>query len=110
VPKQRVRRIVVDGTDYRWRARYVDPNWISVRFWRDGERVPLADVRIRFDDPWVLYPEMLVVAREAPERFDEVFAREPIGPGRVADLIRECAAQPGQGHEFEVTDGVVRRL
>ena len=110
MPKQRVRRIVVDGALYRWRARMVDPDWISVRVWRDGERLPLADVRIRFSDPWLLYPEMLVVARDAPERFDELFAREPVGPGRVADLIRACAGQAGEVREFEVIEGAVMPL
>jgi hypothetical protein len=91
VPKQRVRHIVVDGARYGWRVRMVDPHWVSVRIWRDGERVPFAEVRVPFADPWLNYPEMLVVAREAPERFEELFAREPIGPGRIAELIRAAA-------------------
>lgn len=110
VPKQRVRRIVVDGALYRWRVRNIDPHWISVRIWSDGERVPFADVRLRFDDPWLLYGEMIVVANHAPERFEELFANEPVGPGRVADLIRQCAGQAGQIRDFEVTDGAVRPL
>ncbi|MEU2615334.1 hypothetical protein ABZ570_27715 [Micromonospora sp. NPDC007271] len=108
MPKQRVRRIVVDGGVYRWRVRPVDPHWLTVRVWRDGERIPLADMRIPFDDPSVNYPEMLVAARHAPERFDELFAREPVGPGHVADLIRLCAGQEWRCRTFEAIDGIVQ--
>jgi hypothetical protein len=73
---QRVRRIVVDGEVYRWRVRRAGPHWVGVRFWRDGERVPLADVRVRCDDRWLLHPD------------EEVSAREAVRPGEVAELIR----------------------
>jgi hypothetical protein len=95
MPKQRVRRIVVDGGAYLWRVRRVDPQWLAVRVWRDGERVPVVDTRIPFDDPWVNYPVMLLAARHAPERLDN-FARDPVSPGQVANLIRECAGQEGR--------------
>jgi hypothetical protein len=108
VAKHRIRRIAVDGAVYRWRVRMIDPYWVSVRIWRDGERVPSADVRVRFDDPWLLYPEMLLAARHAPERFDELFVREPVRPGRVADLIRACGHHAGSCREFEIIDGEVR--
>ncbi|SCF31912.1 hypothetical protein GA0074695_5532 [Micromonospora viridifaciens] len=108
MPKQRVRRIVVDGEVYRWRVRPVDPHWLTVRVWRDGERTPMADLRIPFDDPWVNYPVMLLAARHAPERFDEVFAREPVGPRHVANLIRVCVSQEWRCRTFEVVDGKVQ--
>lgn len=108
MPKQRVRRIVVDGQVYRWRARPVDPHWIAVRVWRDGARVPLADLRIPFDDPWLNHPVMLLAARQSPERFGELFAAEPVGPRHVADLIRAGAGQDWRCDTFEVVDGRIQ--
>jgi len=105
VSKQRVRRIVVDGALYRWRVRCLDPHWVSVRVWRDGQRVPFADVRIRFDDPCLLSLEMAAVSRDMPERFDELFTCEPVRPEHVARLIRECASQAGTIREFELANG-----
>ena len=52
----------------------------------------MVDTRIPFDDPWVNYPVMLLAARHAPERLDN-FAREPVSPEQVANLIRECVSQ-----------------
>jgi hypothetical protein len=53
---------------------------------------------------------MLIAARHAPERFDELFAREPVGPGHVADLIRACAGQGWRRGAFEVVEGEIRPL
>ena len=77
-----------------WRVRYLDPHWVSVRVWCDGERVPFADVKMRFDDRCLLSMEMAAVSRDMPERFDELFVSEPVRPMHVARLIREMC-RPG---------------
>jgi len=105
---RRIRRITVDGVAYRWSVSPADSHWLTLRLWRDGDRTPLADVRVRFDDPWVHYPEILVAARHAPDRLDELFAREPLRPGRVADLIRAVTAAGGAHTSFTAIDGDIQ--
>ena len=95
--RQRVRRIVVDERIYVWRVRQADESFVSLRLWRDGDRVPIADVRLRFDDPWLRFPEMVYVNSTMPDRFHDLFAPDPVRPHQVAELIRACVSPPTQG-------------
>lgn len=106
--RKRVRRIVVDGRAYGWGVRMADENFISLRLWRDGDRVPMADVRLRFADPWLLFSEMAHVYRKTPDRFHEVFAIEPVRPRQIAELIRAYVSYAGPGRDFELIGGELR--
>lgn len=106
--RQRVRRIVVDGQKYGRRVRQTDESFVCLRWWRDGDRVPIADVRIRFDDPWLRFPEMAHVRSVTPDRFPQVFVVDPVRPGQVAELIRACAGRAEAERYFELVDGELR--
>jgi hypothetical protein len=106
--RQRVRRIVVDGRTYRWRVRQTDERVVGLRLWRDGDRVPIADVRIRFDDPWLLFPEMAHIRSGTPDRFRQVFVLDPVRPHQLAELIRACAARAESNRDFELVGGQLR--
>ena len=106
--RQRVRRIVVDERIYVWRVRRADESFVSLRLWRDGDRVPIADVRLRFDDPWLRFPEMVYVNSAMPDRFHDLFASDPVRPHQVAELIRACVSHPDPGRDFELVGGELR--
>jgi hypothetical protein len=106
--RQRVRRIVVDERIYVWRVRQADESFVSLRLWRDGDRVPIADVRLRFDDPWLRFPEMVYVYSTMPDRFHDLFAPGPVRPHQVAELIRACVSHAGPGRDFELVGGELR--
>lgn len=106
--RKRLRRIVVDGETYTWQVTPWTPNWVILRVWQ--RRTPLAEVRIRFDDPWVHYPLMLILANRDPDALDERFAREPLTSRHVAGLIRTGAGRDGRLAEFQIVDGVPRAL
>jgi hypothetical protein len=108
VVRKRVRRIVVDGQTYGWRVWMADENFVSLRLWRDGDRVPIADVRLPFDDPWLLFPEMAHVYSRMPDRFPDRFALDPVRPYQVAELIRACVGHGGPRREFELVNGELR--
>lgn len=87
----RPRAIVVDGSPYRWVVRRSSVDWpgfATLVVWRPRSGRPLH-VRLRWDDPWLNYGPMLTTP---PERFDEVWANEPITPSRVADQVRAALA------------------
>src|SRR5262245_24625899 len=106
--RQRVRRIVVDGRTYRWRVRQADDRFVDLRLWRDGDRVAIADVRIRFDDPWLRFPEMAHMLSATPDRFRQAFALDPVRPHQVAELIRACVARAESNRDFELVGGQLR--
>jgi len=105
---QRVRRMVVDGRTYGWRVRRIDERFVSLRLWHDGHRVPIADVRIRCDDPWLRFPEMAQVNSTTPDRFHDVFALDPVRPRQVAELIRAVVSRAEPDREMELVKGELR--
>jgi len=106
--RQRVRRIVVDQQTYVWRVRPAGAAFVSLRLWRDGERVPIADVRLRLDDPWLCFPEMAYVNSTMPDRLHDLFALDPVRPHQVAELIRACVSHSQPARDFELIGGELR--
>ena len=52
--KKKLRQIKVDGHDYLWTGRYIDPNHVRIKIWKAGVKHPVwIDVTYRFDDPWL---------------------------------------------------------
>jgi hypothetical protein len=65
-------------------------------------------VRLRFDDPWLRFPEMAYVNSTMSDRFHDLFAPDPVRPHQVAELIRACVSHPGPGRDFELVGGELR--
>ncbi|MFI6822728.1 hypothetical protein ACIBJE_17505 [Micromonospora sp. NPDC050187] len=88
--RSRQREIRVDGVDYRWAVRHLDPGHVVVRVWHTAARrgTPL-EVRVAFDDPWLTFGPIVTAP---PGRVAEVFTLTPVTPQLVADLIRAALA------------------
>ncbi|SCL28472.1 hypothetical protein GA0074692_2545 [Micromonospora pallida] len=102
--RSRERRIHVDGVDYRWMVRHVDPGHVVVRVWHTttGRGTPL-EVRVAYDDPWLNYGPIITTPSEQAA---EVFALTPVTPQLVADLIRAALTAGWQAED----DGGPRRF
>lgn len=103
--RQPPRRIHIAGQDYLWivgrrhRADDVYPGHVCLKVFsavhRGRQRL---EVRVRFDDPWLNYGPMLTTPAD---RFDAVWALQPITPGLVAQIVGAAvglgfrADQPG---------------
>jgi hypothetical protein len=90
-----------------WDER-TDERFVCLRWWRAGDRVPIADARIRFDDPWLRLPDMAPVhsaTSATPDRFHQVLAFDPIRPRQVAELIRAWAGRAEPDRDFELVGG-----
>jgi hypothetical protein len=74
------------------REPYSYPGYVVARIWLGGEGGGAArlDVRLRFDDPWLNYGEMLTTVAATPERLDEIFDLRPVTPGIVASIIGQA--------------------
>jgi hypothetical protein len=71
-------------------VNHVDAAHVAVRVWRAAARrgCPL-EVRVRFDDPWLNWPELLGASAV---KVAEVFVLEPVTPPLVERLIRSGIA------------------
>ncbi len=92
------RKIVIDNTRYAWVVRRVDAQHLVLRVW-PGERTrkdfPL-EVRLRFDDPWLNFGEILVAP---PASRGDVFQLAPVTPRTVRETIEAAkAAGWASGH------------
>ncbi|MDX9722412.1 MAG: hypothetical protein RBU37_16830 [Myxococcota bacterium] len=109
--KRKLRCIVVDDREYLWSVKPIDANYILVRLWRVGEgKQVLANVRIRFDDPWVHYGELITArTEEAQAAVAKHFVLEPLRPKDVSVLIRQLELlAPNVGHfEWSRSGGLV---
>lgn len=75
-------QVVPDGTDA--------PGFVQVRVWPGDDRSgPPVCVRVRFDDPWRNYGTLLTAPAD---RIQDVFALQPMTPGRIAALVRAAHA------------------
>ncbi|SCF28162.1 hypothetical protein GA0070618_4791 [Micromonospora echinospora] len=98
--RTRQRRIHVDGVDYRWVVRHLDPGHVVVRVWHTVTRrgAPL-EVRVAFDDPWLNFGPIVTAP---PGRVAEVFSLTPVTPQLVAELVR---AARDAGWQVDGVDG-----
>lgn len=85
------RKIVIGTRRYAWVVRRIDAHYLVLRVW-PGERqrkdFPL-EVRLRFDDPWLNFGELLA---SPPERRGEVFQLAPVTPHMVRGTIEAALA------------------
>ncbi|PSK67829.1 hypothetical protein B0E53_00100 [Micromonospora sp. MH33] len=99
--RTRKRRIRVDGADYRWTVRHVDPGHVVVRVWHVAPgRGTRLEALVAFDDPWLNYGPIITASSD---RVAEVFALEPVTPRLVAGLIQQAVAAgwPAQGESVK---------
>ncbi|MER5642114.1 hypothetical protein ABT095_34895 [Kitasatospora sp. NPDC002227] len=97
---RRTRRISVDGREYRWTVRRLDPRHVAVRAWLDrpGRGRQLV-VTVRVDDFWLHFGEIVTaVDARGPEALD-LFDLEPVAPALTAGLLRAALAAGWQPEE-----------
>jgi hypothetical protein len=85
------RKIVIGSTRYAWVVRRVDAQHLVLRVWpgdRQRKAFPL-EVRLRFDDPWLNFGEIL--AAPSASRAD-VFQLSPVTPRMVREAIEGAMA------------------
>ena len=89
------RRIQVDSRAFFWKVDRATASTVRLRIWIEGiASKPWAEVCCRFDDPWINFKEMASMS----EMESEVRSQpEPLGPRRVAEIIRMVI------HKLEVT-------
>lgn len=88
---RRLRRIHVDGADYRWLIRSDGESHVEIRVWGGATgRGCRLDVRVAFNDPWLNYGLILTVP---PERIAEVLVLEPVTPVVVERVVRAGLAE-----------------
>lgn len=88
--RTRLRTLSVDDAEYRWVVRHRDAHRVELRVWpADAARGVCVQVLVRFDDPWLNYPELLLAA---PERRGELFVFAPVTPRLVEHVVRLVTA------------------
>ncbi|WP_147456958.1 hypothetical protein [Micromonospora pisi] len=88
---RRLRRIHVDGADYRWLVRSGGESHVELRVWGGANgRGCRLDVRVAFDDPWLNFG---LIITAPPERIAEVMELEPITPAVVERVVRAGLAE-----------------
>jgi hypothetical protein len=87
--KAKLRKIDVAGEQFHWRVVPVSPNYVCLRVWADGHKSkPWAEIRYRFDNPWLHFAE--IISRDR-ERVQEVFQIQPLLPGKIAWVIQQIS-------------------
>lgn len=81
-----LRPITIDGVNYVWQVRHLDPQHVSLSVWlaQKASANRQLRVRVRFDDPWYNYGPIITAP---PDRVREVFVLEPLTPARVRQII-----------------------
>lgn len=99
--KNKLRKFNLDGVKYLWRAEMIDPQYLLLRVWLDGNAFKnrFVNVRLRFDDPWANFGTLLAAgsSEEASKRISEVFVSRPLTPSMVREIIlaaREAGWKP----------------
>ncbi len=94
--KKKVRKIMVGGQSYLWRAVTESPGILQLRIWRMPETTPWAIVHeIRFDDPFYFFPELISCE---PGQIRDRFQLNPVTPGIVAKFIQRIPDAGGNFH------------
>lgn len=92
--RRRLRRIDVDGVDYRWLIGPGGEGHVEIRVWRaDAGRGQRLDVLVAFDDPWLNYG---LIVSTPWERIVEALVLEPVMPRVVRRAILAGLAEGWQ--------------
>lgn len=84
--KKPLRRIVIGTTAYLWLVRRLDASYVMLRVWaaaRNRRDFPL-EVRLRYDDPWLNFGEIITAT---PEQRKAAFQLVPLTPALVRQII-----------------------
>ena len=81
-----LRPISIDGVNYVWRVRHLDPQHVRLSVWLAQKASTNRELRVlvRFDDPWLNYGPIITAP---PERVRDVFVLELLTPARVRQII-----------------------
>jgi hypothetical protein len=81
-----LRPIAIDGVNYVWRVRHLDPQHVRLSVWLAQKSRTNRELRVlvRFDNPWLNYGPIITAP---PERVYDVFVLEPLTPARVRQII-----------------------
>ncbi|NEO88218.1 MAG: hypothetical protein F6J87_28765 [Spirulina sp. SIO3F2] len=98
--KSKIRKIVVENLDFKWNVKHLSPDYIALRLWfQENRALPWAQVRVRFDNPWLHYGELLVCVDRGID-VQNVFQLEPMTPKRVRSIIQQIIDLNGQPTTF----------
>jgi hypothetical protein len=63
--KAKLRKIDVAGERFNWRVVPLTANYVCLRIWAEGcKSKPWAEIRYRFDDPWLHFGEIISCDRK----------------------------------------------
>ena len=90
VARTRLRTLRIDDAEYRWVVRHRDAHRVELRVWpADPTRGVCVQVLVRFDDPWLNYPELLLAS---PEQRVGWFVFAPVTPRLVEHVVHLVTA------------------
>ena len=87
--KPKVRKIVVDLNTYVWGVTELDWHTVNIKVWVKGnKRVPWFEVKKKFDDPWLNFPEL-----SKGELKSDKESSTPVTPSLIESYIKEIKKQ-----------------
>jgi hypothetical protein len=87
--KKAIRKLVMENESFSWtvmpKLSCRQSDYVYVGIWLTGHNGQKLNVKIRFDDPWLNFGEMITCRDK--DNFNQIFETRPITPSIVRKII-----------------------